>query len=114
MQLVRFDEVETYEPGGHHGVVNRLLTGRIRGDVDEVSIWHGHLSPGGGSDLHVHDQSVQIYVAVTGTIEVSDGGEPVELGPGDTAIIPAGEVHDVHNRTEEDATLLVISAPALR
>lgn len=114
MQIVRFDEVETYEPGGHHGVVNRLLTGRGRGEVEDVSIWHGLLSPGGGSDLHTHDHSVQIYVAITGTIEVSDGGSPVALGPGDTAIIPAGEVHDVHNRTDEDVTLLVISAPALR
>ncbi len=114
MQIVRFNDIDTYEPGGHQGVTNRLLTGKGRGEVEDVSVWHGRLSPGGGSDLHVHEYSVQIYVAVTGTIEVSDGDTPAALGSGDTAIIPAGEIHDVHNRTDEDATLLVISAPALR
>jgi len=109
-----FDDAAPYEPSSHHGVVNRLLAGRARGGVTTVSVWHGRLVPGGGSDLHVHQHSVQVYVGVTGTISVSDGENPVTLGAGDTAIIPAGELHDVHNRGNADATLLVISAPALR
>ena len=114
MEVVRFPQTEPYEPGGHDGVVNRLLAGIGRGGVADVSVWHGALAPGGGSDLHVHEGSVQIYVILTGIAEVSDGGDPVALDVGDTAIIPAGEPHDVRNHGDTEATILVISSPALR
>jgi len=114
IEIVRFEHTTAYEPGGHSRVINRLLAGRHRGGVDAVSVWHGTLSPDGGSDLHVHEGSVQIYVVVTGVLDVSTGGESVVLQPGDTAIIPAGETHDIRNRSQDEATLLVISAPALR
>ena len=61
-----------------------------------------------------HDVSVQNYGAVTGSLTVFDGEDPLTLGSGDTAIIRGGELYDVRNRAEVDATLLFISAPALR
>jgi len=114
LELVRFSEAAEYEPAGHHGVVNRLLAGIGRGGVRDVSLWHGSLEPGGGSDLHVHEGSAQIYAGLTGLLVVTNGATVVPLGPGDVVIIPAGEPHDIHNESDEEATLLVISAPALR
>jgi hypothetical protein len=66
MQMVRFNEAEEYEPLGHRGEVDRLLTGVEGGGVQEVSVWHGLIDPGGGSDMHVHVGSVQVYVAISG------------------------------------------------
>lgn len=113
MKLVRFSETAEYEPAGHHGVVNRLMAGIERGGVSDVSVWHGRFEPGGGSDLHAHDGSAQIYAGLTGQLVVTNGETEAPLGPGDVVIIPAREPHDIHNESDEVATLLVISAPAL-
>jgi quercetin dioxygenase-like cupin family protein len=114
VELVKFSEVAEYKPAGHHGVVNRLLAGIGCGGVREVSVWHGRLEPGGGSDLHRHSGSAQIYAGLTGLLTVTNGETSAPLGPGDVVIIPAGEAHDIHNQSDDVATLLVISAPALR
>jgi quercetin dioxygenase-like cupin family protein len=114
LELVRFSETAEYEPAGHHGLINRLLAGIGRGGVGAVSVWHGRLEPGGGSDLHVHEGSAQIYAGLTGLLVVTNGATAVRLEPGDVVIIPAGERHDIHNQSDEEATLLVVSAPSLR
>lgn len=114
MELVRLSETAEYAPPGHHGVINRLLAGIERGGLGAVSVWHGRLEPGGGSDLHAHEGSAQIYVGLTGVLEVTNGATAVPLEPGDVVVIPAGERHDINNQSDQVATVLVISAPALR
>jgi quercetin dioxygenase-like cupin family protein len=115
MEIVRFREADSWEPDGHQGVLNRLLAGVASGDVGAVSVWHGTLSPGGGADPHLHEGSVQIFYGLAGEVEMSGGGgDPVRLAVGDVAIVAAGETHDIRNRTDRDAEVLVVSAPALR
>lgn len=114
MELVTFSEAAEYEPVGHHGVVNHLLAGIGQGGVTNVSVWHGRFQPGGQSDLHVHQGSVQIYAGLTGLFVVTNGESATLLRPGDVVIIPAGETHDIRNESDAAATLLVISAPALK
>jgi mannose-6-phosphate isomerase-like protein (cupin superfamily) len=114
MELFRFSESDPYEPPGHHGVVNRLLSGIGRGGTSEVSVWHGSLEPAGGSDLHVHEGSMQIYFGLTGRLIVTNGDTSFPLEPNDVVLIRAGETHDIQNQSGEVATLLVISAPALK
>jgi mannose-6-phosphate isomerase-like protein (cupin superfamily) len=114
-EVTRFESARPYGPAGHHGAVNRLLVGLAKGGVSEVSVWHGRLQPGGGADPHAHQDSLQIYVGMSGAFAVStDDGVGTTLGPGDAIVIPAGGGHDIENRGEVDATLLVISSPALR
>lgn len=109
-----FAELEEYLPAGHHGVVNRLLAGRVRGDGGEVSIWHGRFEAGGSSGLHTHEESLQIYVGISGEMIVGDEeGESVLRRMG-TAVITAGSPHFIENRTSVVAEVLVISVPALR
>jgi mannose-6-phosphate isomerase-like protein (cupin superfamily) len=114
LELVKFSETAEYEPAGHHGVINRLLAGIGRGGIDTVSVWHGSLAPGAGSDLHVHEGSTQIYIGLTGLLVVTNGATAMPLEPGDAVIVPVGERHDIHNQSDEEATLLVVSAPSLR
>lgn len=113
--VIRFEDADPYEPAGHHGVVNRLLVGLGQGDIADVSVWHGRLEPGGGADPHVHEGSLQIYVGIDGVFVVSTGdGVEATLRSGDAIVIPAGVEHGLENQADVDATLLVISCPALR
>jgi quercetin dioxygenase-like cupin family protein len=100
-------------PGGHKGVVNRLLAGSELGN-DEVSVWHGALAPGGHSEVHVHDGSVQIYVGLTGACAVTVEDRHFALTPLTAVTIAAGRPHGIRNDGPDEATLLVVSAPALR
>jgi quercetin dioxygenase-like cupin family protein len=114
MRVVDFDSTESYEPAGHTGVVNRLLAGIKTADLREVSVWHGTIGPGGGSDEHVHEGSVQIYVGLSGTLTITAPTGAALVRSYDAAIIEPGEPHAVTNAADAAATLLVISAPALR
>lgn len=115
MHVVRFSDAPSFEPAGHAGVINKLLAGASLKDGPEVSVWHGTFEPGGAAEPHVHDSSVQIYVALEGSFVVGGGGvADVMVERNDAVVIPAGEVHTIKNRSDRTATVLVISAPALR
>lgn len=114
MELVKFDLAEKYEPGGHAGVVNRALVGRGSGGVQAMSVWYGEFTAGASSERHVHDQSVQVYVGLSGEFAVATDDEVVHLEVGDAVIIPAGEFHAIQNLGDTPANVLVISSPALR
>ena len=113
MRYHRFDDLEEYEPSDHEGVVNRLLVGRPDG-VEELSVWHGRLLPGGRSELHIHEQSRQVYVGISGLMTVGDGEIEEILVPMATAIFDAGSRHFIENRSDDYAEVLVISVPGLR
>lgn len=113
MTPVEFRDATPYEPPGHHGVVNRLLVGRETG-VEDVSVWHGTLAPGGGSDVHVHQDSVQIYVGLAGGATVTVADVEHRLESLTTITIPAATPHSIRNEEDREAALLVISVPALR
>lgn len=113
MRVVDFDTTEPYEPAGHSGVVNRVLAGIETADLREVSVCHGTIGPGGGSDEHVHEGSVQIYVVLSGSLTITAPTGAAAIRSYDVAIIEPGEPHAVTNAADVAATLLVISAPAL-
>lgn len=114
MRFHRFDDLDEYVPAGHEGVVNRLLVGRANGGDGAVSVWHGRLDPGGRSEVHSHQESLQLYVGVSGEMVVGDGTEEHLLVPMATAIIPAASHHYIENRNDVVAEVLVISVPGLR
>ncbi len=113
MKVVRFGQAPTFEPAGHHGVLNRALVSQTWQGVDAVSVWHGSFEADGSSDLHVHEQSVQVYVVLTGAFVVGTGAEQHRLEVNDTVIISAGEPHSIA-AADGAASVLVVSAPALR
>jgi len=113
MRFHRFESLEEYLPSGHQGVVNRLLVGGGHG-VEEVSVWHGRLKPGGRSELHIHQSSRQVYIGVSGELTVGDGESEEVLLPMSTAIFDAGSEHFIENRSDNEAEVLVISVPGLK
>ena len=69
------------------------------------------LKPGQSQKAHAHDQNDKIYHALTGTCHVQLGDQIEPLPPGQVAIAPAGVIHGVENRSDSNATLLVVMAP---
>lgn len=102
-----------YAPAGHAGVVNRLLVGAELG-TDQLSIWHGAFAPAGASDLHVHEGVVQVYIGLSGRFTVTVDGVAHTLEPMTSVTIPTGVAHEIRSDHDGEATLLVVSAPALR
>lgn len=90
------------------------MVGMMNLSIAEVSIWHGVLNPGGHSDLHVHPESLQIYVGLKGVLTVGNGRQESQLEAMTTAVFSPGEDHFIENRSIEDAEVLVISVPGLR
>jgi quercetin dioxygenase-like cupin family protein len=55
--------------------------------------------PGQTSPIHSHPGADEIYHILEGEGLFNDGRKEVRLGPGDTVIFPAGEVHRVQSLT---------------
>ena len=61
--------------------------------------------PGASTEGHEH-HSQELWIIRTGHGEVDLAGELIELRPGAPIPIPADTFHTVHNRSDEDLTLL--------
>jgi quercetin dioxygenase-like cupin family protein len=55
--------------------------------------------PGQTSPIHSHPEADEIYYVLEGEGLFDDGRKEAKLGPGDTVIFPAGEVHRVQSLT---------------
>ena len=69
------------------------------------------LLPGQSQKAHSHAGNDKIYHVLSGRCTVQIGTDSRPLTAGHLAVAPAGEVHGVHNDTNEPATLLVVMAP---
>lgn len=69
------------------------------------------LKPGQSQKAHAHEHNDKIYHALKGTCHVQLGERIEPLMPGQVAIAPAGIIHGVENRSDTEATLLVVMAP---
>ncbi len=69
------------------------------------------LKPGQAQKPHAHEHNDKIYHALKGTchVQIADRIEP--LAPGHVAIAPAGVIHGIENRSQTEATVLVVMAP---
>ena len=63
---------------------------------------------GGRIPPHVHESTKEIFYATSGTASLVAGGEESTLGPGDLAVVDAGEEHAFTNNSSEDFKMLVL------
>lgn len=113
MRVNALHDITPHSPKGHDGFHSRRLASRTNGSDGSVSITHATIEPGGQSRMHVHDSSVQIYVGLTGSLVCGDDNEEHDLTHLSAAIFEKGTAHFVENRSGEEATVLVITAPEL-
>jgi quercetin dioxygenase-like cupin family protein len=71
------------------------------------------LFPGCGHNFHKHPQQDESIYVIEGRIEQWIDRERRVLGPGDSAFIPAGEVHASFNVGPQPAKLLAILGPCV-
>ncbi|MBX3499557.1 MAG: cupin domain-containing protein [Alphaproteobacteria bacterium] len=63
--------------------------------------------PGAESPRERHAQATETAILLSGEITCVIDGRPVELWPGDVALIPAGAHHYLRNESREPATVLL-------
>ncbi|MDF1837555.1 MAG: cupin domain-containing protein [Planctomycetota bacterium] len=72
---------------------HQLVLAKVQGEF----VWHDHAD---------HDE---VFLPVNGTLWIDfEGGESVELGPGQVLVVPAGVAHRPRTRPEEEVQLLII------
>ena len=72
------------------------------------------VAPGfAGPPSHIHPHAEESYHVMEGTLDVCVGGEWRQLGPGDSATVPAGTAHTLKNPHPVEARLRNVHKPAL-
>ncbi|MEN9724408.1 MAG: hypothetical protein RJB38_2394 [Pseudomonadota bacterium] len=105
----------------HRELVNRLGTERFSWSASlsellafkDFSIHHEILLPGRrASSPHTHSHREEMIFILKGTPTAVFRGQPIELQPGDFIGFPPGSenVHFVENRSEQDASFLLIAS----
>ena len=69
------------------------------------------LSPGQAQKPHAHADADKVYAVLEGQVTVRVGEASAHLGPGESALCPAGADHGVENPGPGPAALLVFMAP---
>ncbi|MGI5128064.1 cupin domain-containing protein [Pseudonocardia sp. CA-107938] len=64
-----------------------------------------------GPDLHLHEQSDEMFYVLSGELEMQVGTERHVLGQGDFAWVPRGTAHTFVNATGEPARALTVATP---
>ncbi len=83
------------------------------GGARNVDIHVNHLAPGSGpGPRHFHQRAENVYIVLSGTIEVAIDGETHRLGTGDVVFIPPNAVHSTSNPGPETAVFVEVYAPA--
>jgi mannose-6-phosphate isomerase-like protein (cupin superfamily) len=111
IQIIRPEDVASYEPGGHASTQNRRLL-RTEG----IEIIFGQMTRGGASQGHVHKVTDQLMFILEGTGSIMKDGKIREIMPDTLLYLPTGAFHGGEiplNRTDKILSFLVIYTPPL-
>lgn len=98
--------------GSPHGEVVYELIGQAAGGSQRHSLAQIVLPPGKASRKHYHPVAEESYYILSGSAEIELDGQRAALGPGDSIILPAPQVHQIRNTGESDLVLLAVCIPA--
>jgi len=87
-----------------------LLTPR---PLQQLEVFVGELDPGGstGAEPYAHGDSEELFVVLTGSVQLELGGDRHELGTGDSIDYRSSTPHRVTNVGEERAEVMWIISP---
>jgi transcriptional regulator with XRE-family HTH domain len=107
-RVLRRDE----RPALAFGVLGRklLLTPR---PLHHLEVFVGELDPGGstGAEPYAHGDSEELFVVLSGTVQLELGGELHELGCGDSIDYRSSTPHRISNIGDELAEVMWIISP---
>ncbi|MCP4617887.1 MAG: cupin domain-containing protein [Bradyrhizobium sp.] len=107
MHVVRFAGAPPYAAPGHNDMAMVRLQGKEAGPSSDLWIGVSVIAPGGGTTLSSSPQE-KMYVALDGTLHVSNGENEVALGKWDSCRIAGGENRMLTNRTNSPVTVLLV------
>ena len=76
-----------------------------------VSVIEERMPPGTSEVRHYHRNATQFFYVLQGALSIEVDGAECELGPRQSLWIPAGQPHQVFNRSAAAAEFLVVSTP---
>lgn len=113
MRIIRGSAIE-FIPASHEdqerpGVLKRVLATRdelIDGRVQMIN-W-ASLPAGSSFRPHYHEDMEEVFIILTGKVEITVDGVSNELTPGDAIVIAPREIHTMQNVTESDLEYIVM------
>jgi mannose-6-phosphate isomerase-like protein (cupin superfamily) len=93
------------------GSTIRELLAHRNSAIRAQSLAEARLGPGCATTPHHHAITEEIYYILTGTAEMTLGGETRPVGPGDAIAIPPGLRHTIRNTCSGDLVFLCTCAP---
>lgn len=112
MHVVKGSDLEfiaaSHENPNQPGVLKKVLG--VRSDfVDgHVQMLNWSLCPRGSSfRLHYHEDMQEVFVIISGTVEMTVSDKSVALCAGDAVFVEPGEVHKMTNIGDDDMTYIV-------
>ncbi len=117
MQFIARDDspfvAASHERPDRPGVLKRVIATARQFQSGHVQMLNWARLPGGSAfQPHYHEDMQEVFVLLTGRVEMTCGESVLEMGPGDTVLVEPGEVHRMRNLTETDADYLVFGISA--
>lgn len=108
--IVRNDDVQLWETPGRNHTGGLATPSRGAG---EVSVIRQRQLPGGSNPSHTHDRE-EVMVVAAGRVAVTVAEDRIEIGPGDTLIVPPRTPHRIANVGGEAAEWLLVAPAGVR
>jgi mannose-6-phosphate isomerase-like protein (cupin superfamily) len=106
--IVRAGEGETLQAFGD--VIQFKLGGAQTGGG--MTLGQCAVPAGVGPPPHIHHRADELFLVLEGRFEVLVSGRWVEIGPGDAAYVPRGNVHTFRNAGDSRGRLWLILTPS--
>lgn len=111
MKITRSDELVQYNPKGHYNMLARRAHSADVSGTKQLTVGLSVFSPGGGAENSVVPEGMElVYYIVEGEMELTTPAGVTALKAGDSALFQAGDARSVVNKTDKNASMLVISA----
>jgi glyoxylate utilization-related uncharacterized protein len=110
LKKLELKDAKPYDAPGHFGCVTLRLHHKDTTGSQNFSVGLSHFLPKGGAEMGGGDFE-RVYYVISGTISVTDSnGQEINLGPTDSLYIANGEKRSIMNKTNQPATMIVISS----
>jgi len=117
MKIIRSNDID-FIPASHEdptspGVLKKILLERQDLMEGRVQMINWALLPQGKSFArHYHEDMEEVFVIIHGNVRITVDAQEAVLGPGDTVVIPAGNVHRMENTGRDDVEYIVVGISA--
>jgi mannose-6-phosphate isomerase-like protein (cupin superfamily) len=108
MKIWRSAEATAVEPPGHYGHL-RVADAVTRQEGRSFSVQVSTCPPGGGGEMHSHENDAQVFFVISGELSFDTGGEQFTLQAGEAVLFEPKEQHATHNHGSEVSTSLVMT-----